>query len=113
MIKTLIDNLVHTWPTEIETVARALQLATPVLVICLAVWLCAKAGQWLIDRYTMPSPPTMRTADARQIERDVEQLWKRRPGFENTYPTDTPPANPFPQPEPEVRNPAHRRRPAP
>lgn len=123
MIKSLLDYVAGTWPTEIEAITRAVQLAMPVIVVCLFVWLTAKAGQWLIDWWTKPLQAPMRTADAEQAKRDVKELlWRGAQGFENTYPVEPPPTDrprrragppvivPFPQPDAEVRNPRHLRR---
>jgi len=75
-IQTLIDSLVATWPSEIDALANAVALAAPMLVILFVLWLCAVGGQWLIDRYTASRPPSMRMADADQIERETQQLWQ-------------------------------------
>lgn len=73
----MIDTLAATWPTEIEAITHAVQLAAPVLVIFGIVWLCARFFQRLIDRATTPRPPPMRTADATKMERETQQLWQR------------------------------------
>lgn len=85
MIKQYIDRLVTTYPTEIATAADMLALAAPVLLVGLAVWLLAVAGQWLIDwneRRCIARAKRLhyRTANARQIQRETEQLWYRTPG---------------------------------
>jgi len=124
MIKTLIDSLAIAWAPEIDAITRALDLAAPMLLIGLIVWLCAKAGQWLIDRYTVPREEPMRTADAQRARRDVEELlWRGAQGFENTYPVDEqqqaprrprqragpPVIVPFPQADAQARRPVQRR----
>lgn len=81
MIKDLIDRLVATWPTTIETLALAVQMAVPWLLFFGGLWFAARGGQALIDRWTVPKrrPHAMRTADQRIMDRDVEQLWRRFP----------------------------------
>jgi hypothetical protein len=92
MIKELIERLVATWPNEIEALAWAVQMALPWVLLFGGLWYTARGGQWLIDRYTVPKRPgsTMRTASARQMEREVEQLWRRFPDTIQPAPTALP-----------------------
>ena len=83
MIKTLIDRLVATYPTELSTFVDMVALVAPFLLICAGVWLLAVAGQWLIEwnehRCTERAKRLRyRTASQRQMERDMQQLWGRR-----------------------------------
>lgn len=88
-MNALFAHLTTTWSAEIAALLHALELIAPVLAVVLFVWLVAPAGQWLIDRYTArPRRPPVRAADAKQIARDEEQLWRRHRGFEDTYPVD-------------------------
>lgn len=91
MIKALIERLVATWPNEIEALTWAVQMGLPWLLFFGGLWYAARGGQWLIDRYTVPKRPPMRTADQRKMEREVEQLWRR-------FPDTMPPAAPTPLP---------------
>lgn len=85
MIKTLIDRLVGTYPTEIEAAADMIALAAPFLLLALAIWLLAHTGEWLIDwterrRISKARSLRYRTVSARQLDRDMRQLWGRAHG---------------------------------
>jgi hypothetical protein len=56
----------------ISTMTSAWSVVGLVLV-CAAVWLLARLGQRWIDRTERRHPGAMRTGDAQQIERDIEQ----------------------------------------
>lgn len=83
MIKTLIDRLVATYPTELAAFVDMVKLAAPVILIALAVWQVANACEWLIEwneRRCIERAKRLRyrTASRRQMERDMQQLWGRR-----------------------------------
>ena len=94
-----------------------LLLCLQIVLICAGVLLAAVVAQWIIDwldRRDQARRNLLRysTADARQIERDVEQLWRR---WHDTVPPPAPDprprqrvrayplCNPFAQPDDEVR----------
>lgn len=97
MIKTLIDRLVATYPTEIEAAAHMFMLAVPWLLIMAALWLVADAVEWLIDwnerRCTERDQRLRyRTASEQQLDRDMQQLWRRA----NSSADALPEADPLP-----------------
>lgn len=84
MISTFIDRLGAAYPGGLSTAAELAALAAPLLLFALGVWLAAGLGEWLIDwserrRTERAKRLRYRTADARQIERDIDQLWRSMP----------------------------------
>lgn len=83
MIKTQIDRLSELLGPGAVAFVDTVTLAAPFIVIGLAVWLLAVAGQWLIEwneRRCIERARRLRyrTASQRQIERDMQQLWRHR-----------------------------------
>lgn len=112
MIDLYLQQALAMLPTGMHPLAGALLIVVPVLLIAVLLLVVARAMESLIYRYTLPRRGVMRTADARQTERDVEELlWRGAHGFEHTYPMDDPRpriragSNPFPQPDDERRRP--------
>lgn len=79
MIDIYLQGIVAALPSDLHAIGTALRYALPVILIGLVVWLIARALQRWIDRMEAEHPAQMRTADAQQIERDVQELWKRCP----------------------------------
>lgn len=79
MIDTYLQDIINHWPIGLQSIGNAMRVALPVILIGLVVWLLARAIQRWIDRMEAEHPAQMRTADAQQIERDVNQLWQRWP----------------------------------
>lgn len=84
MIKTLIDRLVATYPTQIDTLANVLAQTAPVLLILAALWLLAECVEALIEwnerRCTARAKGLRyRSANDKRMDREIEQLWRRVP----------------------------------
>lgn len=77
MIDSYLQGLINNWPIGLQSIGNAMRVVLPVVLICIVVLLLARAIQRWIDRMEATHPAQMRTADAQQIESDVQQLWKR------------------------------------
>ena len=106
MIKNYLDTLAAAYPAQIVAVQNAVDLLMPYALIGAGIW-----GVWLlllwIDRWidrseerrtAQPRGPQYRTADARQMEREIEQLWHQAPNagraFWEPWHETMPPAEP-------------------
>jgi hypothetical protein len=90
MIKDLLDRLVATYPTEINAAADMVALAAPWLLIMAAIWLLAVVGDWLIEwneRRCAANAKQLRyrTADGKQIQREIDQLWQNAPNASGAF----------------------------
>ena len=97
-MNALFLELYARWPELADALLQGAILVLPVALIVAGVWAMARLGQRLID-HLEPGNATapMRTADARQIERDVERLQQAWQPWHDTVP-------PAEQPRPHVRS---------
>jgi len=77
MIAEPIIELLSYWPEFAGALLQGALLTLPVIAVMLAVWVIAWLGERAIDWLDRRDQHTrMRTADPRQIERDVERIWQ-------------------------------------
>lgn len=83
MIGRYIDHLVIAYPTEIAALQTTVELVMPYALLAAGLWAVWQLLLWidrLIDRseerhLARLREPKYRTADGKQIQRDVEHIW--------------------------------------
>jgi len=87
MIGRDIDHLVIAYPTEIAALQTTVDLVMPYALVAAGLWAVWQLLLWidrLIDgsearRAAQLREPKFRTADGKQIQRDIDQLWHHAP----------------------------------
>jgi hypothetical protein len=109
MIGRYIDHLVIGYPTEIAALQTTVDLVMPYALVAAGLWAVWQLLLWidrLIDRSEARRAarlrePKYRTADAAQMQRDIDKLWHHAPNasgaFWEPWRDTMPPAEPTPR----------------